>query len=116
MRTLGEVSTKESKKIALMGCHNSLKSFVGTQFEIVAAILDNEKRISKDGDEFTTNYIKIKPITETVDEPIWCKFTQSIISSQIDLIFENELYTDGELFSLEYNESASGNEYLSIIC
>lgn len=110
MRILGNVEEKEAKIIKVVGCNSSLKDLVGKKISFVGAIVENEKRISKDGEEYITNYVKV--LEHDSGEISWRKFTQTVISEQLIILFDNEI-NDLE-FELYYAESNSGNKYLTI--
>ena len=110
MRILGNVEEREAKMIKVLGCTNSLKDLIGKKISFVGAIVENEKRTSKDGDEYVTNYVKV--VEHDSGEISWRKFTQTVISDQLIMLFENEI-NDLEM-ELCYTESNSGNKYLSI--
>lgn len=110
MRILGNVGEKEAKIIKVLGCTSSLKDLVGKKISFVGAIVENEERTSKDGEKYVTNYVKV--LEHDSGEISWRKYTQTIISEQLIMLFDDEI-NDLEL-ELYYAESNSGNKYLSI--
>lgn len=110
MRILGNVEEKEAKIVKILGCSSSLKDLVGKKISFIAAIVENEVRTSKDGEEFITNYVKV--LEHDSGEISWRKYTQTVISEQVIMLFDNEI-NDLEL-ELYYAESNSGNKYLTI--
>ena len=110
MRILGNVEEREAKTIKVLGCKSSLKDLVGKKFSIVGAIVENEERTSKDGEKFVTNYVKV--LEHDSGEISWRKYTQTVISEQLIMLFDNEI-NDLD-FELCYVESNSGNQYLTI--
>lgn len=114
MTIYGNVTEKEAKVLKVMGCPNSLKSLVGSDFKLIGAVLDNDKKVAEDGSEYTTNFVKVHVISESA-EPMWFKFTQTVIAGQIKEIFDNDLAEEDFNYTVDYFESASGNRYLSLI-
>lgn len=110
MRILGNVGEKEAKIIKVLGCNSSLKDLVGKKISFVGAIVENEERTSKDGEQYVTNYVKV--LEHDSGEISWRKYTQTVISEQLIELFEDEI-NDLEL-ELYYAESNSGNKYLTI--
>ena len=113
MNIYGNITEKEAKILKVMGCPNSFKNFVGAEFKILGAVLDNETKTADDGTEYCTNYVKIEVANESATENMFCKFTQTVIAGQLEDLFNNDL-TDDFLFTLDYCESASGNRYLAL--
>ena len=110
MRILGNVEEREAKTIKVLGCNSSLKDLVGKKISFVGAIVENEIRRTKDGEEYITNYVKV--LEHDSGEISWRKYTQTVISEQLIMLFDNEI-NDLEL-ELYYAESNSGNKYLTI--
>lgn len=108
MRVLGNIDSKVAKKLVAFGCNDSLKDIEGQAFKVIGAVVDTTPKKAEDGTEYTTNYMLIE--IDGVQKAV--KFTQTIVESQLDTIFDNELEDD--LYTVEYVTSSSGNRYLSI--
>lgn len=110
MKTYGEFTDKESKVLKVLGCKNSLKNYVSRPIKVLGAIDSEEKKTTEKGEEYQTNFIKILDV-ET-GEVVIAKFTQTVVLSQAVSVIENDL-SDTEM-RLEYAESSTGNNYLTL--